>query len=76
MEIGTEKHEDRKATTVPSWGWDEFDQLGEIRKRAGEAIDLVHHHDVDLSGPEIGEQALQGGAIEGSISGGRGSVLK
>src|SRR5215211_4846468 len=44
---------------------EDLDQLGEVRQRAGEPVDLVHDHDVDLSGPEIREQTLQGGAVEG-----------
>jgi hypothetical protein len=29
----------------------QLDQLGEIGQRAGEAVDLVDHHDGDLAGP-------------------------
>src|SRR6266851_5791545 len=44
---------------------EQLDQLGEVRQRAGEPVDLVDHHDGDLSGPDIREQGLQGGAVEG-----------
>jgi hypothetical protein len=29
---------------------EQFDQLGEVGERAGEAIDLINHHDGDLAG--------------------------
>jgi hypothetical protein len=32
---------------------EQLDQLGEVGQRAGEPIDLVHHHDGDLSSPDI-----------------------
>ena len=44
---------------------EQLDQLGEIGERAGQPVDLVDHHDVDLAGPDIGQQALQGRAVEG-----------
>ena len=44
---------------------EQFHQLCEIRQRPGQPINLVDHHDVDPAGPEIGQQALQGGSIEG-----------
>src|SRR6266542_6078003 len=44
---------------------EQLDQLGEVRQRAGEPVDLVDHYDIDLSGPDIREQGLQGGAVEG-----------
>jgi hypothetical protein len=43
---------------------EQFHQLGEIRQRPGQPVDLVDHHDVDLAGPDLGQQALQGRAIE------------
>src|SRR5438067_13843723 len=44
---------------------EQLHQLGEVGQRAGEPVDLVDHHDVDLFVPEIGEQAVQSGAVEG-----------
>ena len=43
---------------------EQLDQLGEVGERAGEPVDLVDHHDVDLAGPDIGQQGLQGRAVE------------
>ena len=43
---------------------EQLDQLGEIGQRAGEPVDLVDHHDVDLAGPDIGQELLQGRAVE------------
>ena len=44
-------------------GVEELDQLGEVGQRAGQAIDLVDHDDVDLAGADVGEQPLQGGPV-------------
>ena len=43
---------------------EQLDQLGKVGKRAGEPVDLVDHHDVDLAGPDIGQQGLQGRAVQ------------
>ena len=43
-----------------------FDQLGEVGKRAGEPVDLVDDDDVDLAGPDLVQQGLQGRAIQRS----------
>ena len=48
---------------------EQLDQLGEVGERAGEAIDLVDHHGVDLAGPDIGQEFLQGRAVEGGTRG-------
>ena len=45
-------------------GIEQLDQLGEIGERTGQAVDLVHHHDLDLAGPHLGEQRLQCRPIE------------
>jgi hypothetical protein len=37
---------------------EELDQLGEVRQRACQAIDLVNHDDIDLAGLHIIEKAL------------------
>ena len=42
---------------------EELNQLGEIRQRAGQAIDLVDHDHVDLAGPHVLQQPLQGGPV-------------
>src|ERR1700730_13178215 len=42
----------------------QLDQLGEIGERAGQAIDLIDHHDGDLAGSDIGKEVLQGLAVE------------
>ena len=44
---------------------EQLDQLGEVGERAGEAVDLIDHHDGDLAGPDIGQEVLQGRAVEG-----------
>ena len=51
---------------------EQLDQLGKIRQRAGQPVDLVNHHNVDLAGPNIGQEPLQGrpfqrGPGEGAI---------
>ena len=51
---------------------EQLDQLGKIRQRAREPVDLVYHHGVDLAGPDIRQEPLQGrpfqgGPREGSI---------
>ena len=43
---------------------EDLDQLGKVRKRAGEPVDLVHHHDIDRSCSDVREQLLQGRAVE------------
>jgi hypothetical protein len=43
---------------------EQFDQLGEIGKGAGEAVDLVDHHNIDLTGAHLGEERLQGRPVE------------
>jgi hypothetical protein len=42
---------------------EDFDHLGEIRERAGQAVDLIDHHDIDESPPDIFQKALQGGTL-------------
>ena len=41
---------------------EQLDQLGEVRQRPGQAVDLVDHDDVDLLRPHLIEQLLQGRA--------------
>ena len=47
--------------TKETEGWiKELDQLGEIGKRPGQPVDLVDDDDIDLAGPDLGEEALAG----------------
>src|SRR5580704_4492829 len=41
-----------------------LDQLCKIGQRSSEAIDLVDHNDVDLAGPDLGQEELQGRAVK------------
>ncbi len=41
-----------------------LDQPGEIHQRAAQPVDLVDDHDVDATGLDVGEQALQGRPFE------------
>ena len=43
---------------------EQFDQLGKIRQRAGQAIHFVDDYHVDLAGPHFGKQFLQGRTVE------------
>src|ERR1700730_10709226 len=45
-------------------GVEDLDQLGEIGERAGQPVDLVDHDDIDPARPHLGEQRLQGRAVE------------
>jgi hypothetical protein len=42
---------------------EQFDQLGEVGKRPGEAIHFVDNHTVDPAGSDICQQRLQGRAV-------------
>ena len=50
-----------------------LDQLCEIGERTGQAVDLVDHDHVDLAGLDIGEQLLEGRAVE--VAAGVGGVV-
>jgi hypothetical protein len=39
---------------------EQLDQLGKIRQRAGQTVDLVNHHSIDFAGPDIRQERLQG----------------
>ncbi len=43
---------------------EEFDELGEVGERPRQPVDLIDDDDVDLGGPDLIEQPLQGGALE------------
>jgi hypothetical protein len=45
---------------------EQFDQLGKIGQRSGQAIDLVYHDDIKLPRADIIQQSLQVGTIGGS----------
>ena len=42
---------------------EQFDQLGEVRQRAGQAVDLVDDDHVDLVGPNIIQEPPQGRTV-------------
>ena len=44
-------------------GIEQLDQLGEIRQRPRQAVDLVDDDDVDLPGADIVQQPLQVGTV-------------
>ena len=52
---------------------EQLDQLGEVRQRTGQAVDLVDDDDVDLSGSDVGQQPLQGRAI--GIAAGEATIV-
>ena len=54
-------------------GLEQRDQLGKIHERADQAIDLIDHHDVDLAGLDVGEEPLEGRALESA--GGEAAVF-
>ena len=43
---------------------EQLDELGEISERPGQPVDLVDQDDVDLAGPDIRQELLQGGPLE------------
>jgi hypothetical protein len=43
---------------------EELDELGEVGQRAGQPVDLVDHHHIDKAGLHIGEEPLQGRAVQ------------
>ena len=50
-----------KVTPLPV---EHLDQLGEVHERAGEPVDLVDDDDVDPARLDVGEQPLQGRALQ------------
>jgi len=42
---------------------EQLDELGEVGERAGQAVDLVDNHDIDLALADIRKKLLKGGAI-------------
>jgi hypothetical protein len=44
-------------------GIEHLDDLGEVGERAGQPIDFVGHHHIDLAGLDVGEKLLQCGAV-------------
>ena len=47
-------------------GVEDLDDLGEVGQRAGQPVDLVDHHDVDLAGADVGQQSLQRRPLHGA----------
>src|SRR4029077_8681741 len=45
-------------------GIKQLDELGKVSQRAGQPVDLVNQHDVDLAGTNIGQQPLQRRALK------------
>jgi hypothetical protein len=54
-------------------GIEELDQLGEVRKRSGQAVDFVDDNDLDFAGSHIVKQALQSGPL--SIAARKSSIV-
>ena len=52
---------------------EQLDQLGEVRQRSGQPVDLVDDDDVDLAGSDILQQALQGRAL--SVAAGEATIV-
>src|SRR5262249_24301746 len=51
-------------TNETPWGIEQLDELGEISERAGQPVDLVNQHNVNLARPDIGQELLQRRAVE------------
>jgi hypothetical protein len=45
-------------------GIEDLDDLGEVGKRAGQPVDLVDDHDIDLALADLGEKLLQGRPLQ------------
>ena len=43
---------------------EQLDQLGEVGERAGQAVDLVDDHDLDLAGADVHQEALQRRSVQ------------
>jgi hypothetical protein len=43
-----------------------LDQLGKIHERAGQTVDLVDHHDVDLASFDVGQNPFQCRTVQGT----------
>jgi len=52
------------ATKDTPWRSNGSNHLGEIRERPGQPVDLVDHHDVDLSIGDVREQPLHGRPLQ------------
>ena len=48
-------------TKETPWRVEQLDQLGEVRQRAGQPVDLVDDDDVDLPGPDVLQQRCRAG---------------
>src|SRR6516225_8364660 len=54
-------------------GIEQLDELGEIRERAREPVDLVDQHNVDRTRPDVGQEPLHGRTVERAA--GKGAVV-
>ena len=52
---------------------EQLDELGEVRQRAGQAVDLIDDDHVDLAGPYVLQEPLQGRAV--GIAAGEAAVV-
>jgi hypothetical protein len=42
---------------------EQFDELGEVGERAGQAVDLVNDNDINLSSFDVGQEPSQGRVV-------------
>src|SRR6516225_2960249 len=54
-------------------GIEQLNELGEIRERAREPVDLVDQHNVDRTRPDVGQEPLHGRTVERGA--GKGAVV-
>ena len=52
-------------TNETPWRIEDLHQLGKIGERAGQAVDFVDDHDIDLAGLDILEQPPAGRGVPG-----------
>ena len=52
---------------------EQLHQLGEVGERPGEAVDLVDHDDIDLAGPHVCQEPLQGRPV--GIAAGEATIV-
>ena len=45
---------------------EQLHQLGKIGQGPGQPVDLVDDHDIDPAGPDFGQEALEGRAVQGA----------
>ena len=52
---------------------EQLDELGKVCQRAGQPVDLVNHDNIDLAGPYVSKELLQGWAV--GIAAGKSPVI-